>query len=370
MNQPVLPRWRGFNLHQMFTTSARWAETTPMDNHRISEDDFRWMSDWGFDFARVPLSYLFLIGDSERRVLPEERLEIIDRVVEWGGTYGVHVSLNLWRAPGHTNFGYPYNEPEPGTLWTADPYDSLGLFCHMWQTLAARYAGISSDRLSFDLVNEPPATALVPELTDDDILRVYRAGVEAIRASDAGRLIFVEGLDWAYTPAPADWSRDPGVAQSLHSFAPLAVSHYRCDYIPQEMRWNDPVPQWPMPVDRDISYVPEPARSMLERRGGGGVRRWDRDALRDSLRPWLDLAASGVGVHAGETGAHSEVPHQVVLDWLDDMLSILTEHGIGYALWNFRGPFGVLDSNRRDVAYEDWRGHRLDSALLNLLRKY
>ena len=42
------------------------------------------------------------------------------------------------------------------------------------------------------------------------------------------------------------------------------------------------------------------------------------------------------------------------------MLEILTGHGIGYALWNFRGSFGLLDSGRKDVEYEDWHGHQLD----------
>jgi hypothetical protein len=52
------------------------------------------------------------------------------------------------------------------------------------------------------------------------------------------------------------------------------------------------------------------------------------------------------------------------------VLEILTGHGIGLALWNFRGTFGVLDSEREDVAYEDWHGHKLDRGLLDLLREF
>jgi endoglucanase len=48
----------------------------------------------------------------------------------------------------------------------------------------------------------------------------------------------------------------------------------------------------------------------------------------------------------------------------------LTAANIGYALWNLRGSFGILDSDRADVAYEDWRGHRLDRALLDLLNEF
>jgi endoglucanase len=38
-------------------------------------------------------------------------------------------------------------------------------------------------------------------------------------------------------------------------------------------------------------------------------------------------------------------------------------------LWNLRGSFGVLDSQREDVAYEDFRGRKLDRAMLELLRE-
>jgi hypothetical protein len=51
-----------------------------------------------------------------------------------------------------------------------------------------------------------------------------------------------------------------------------------------------------------------------------------------------------------------------------DTLDILKSYNIGIALWNFRGDFGVLDSRREDVAYEDWHGHKLDRKLLTLLQ--
>jgi hypothetical protein len=51
-------------------------------------------------------------------------------------------------------------------------------------------------------------------------------------------------------------------------------------------------------------------------------------------------------------------------------LDILTTNSIGYALWNFIGDFGLIDSGRNDVAYEDWYGHKLDRKLLELLKKY
>jgi endoglucanase len=50
-----------------------------------------------------------------------------------------------------------------------------------------------------------------------------------------------------------------------------------------------------------------------------------------------------------------------------DQLALWREAGWGWALWNLRGSFGVLNSGRSDVAYEDFRGHKLDRAMLKLL---
>jgi endoglucanase len=53
-----------------------------------------------------------------------------------------------------------------------------------------------------------------------------------------------------------------------------------------------------------------------------------------------------------------------------DSLSLWQEAGWGFALWNLRGDFGVLDSGRADVVYEEFKGHKLDRAMLELLRSH
>ncbi len=91
--------------------------------------------------------------------------------------------------------------------------------------------------------------------------------------------------------------------------------------------------------------------------------------LEDFYKPWIDLAKQGVGVHCGEGGAWRRTPHDVFIAWFTDVTDILFSNNIGIALWNFIGDFGILDSNRSDVEYEDWNGHKLDRKLLNLIAK-
>jgi len=48
--QTTIPRWRGFNLIDFFQAFGRGERSAGM----VSEDDLRWIRDWGFDFIRLP----------------------------------------------------------------------------------------------------------------------------------------------------------------------------------------------------------------------------------------------------------------------------------------------------------------------------
>jgi aryl-phospho-beta-D-glucosidase BglC (GH1 family) len=97
----------------------------------------------------------------------------------------------------------------------------------------------------------------------------------------------------------------------------------------------------------------------------------DRQWLWDNyVFPWVQLKNAGVGVMVGECGAFNQTPHDVVLRWMEDCLKNWQQAGFGWALWNFRGSFGILDSGRADVQYEDFHGHKLDRQMLNLLQRY
>ena len=88
------------------------------------------------------------------------------------------------------------------------------------------------------------------------------------------------------------------------------------------------------------------------------------------IEPWQALAAQGVGVVVGEWGAFNRTPHAVALAWMRDCLDNWRAAGFGWSLWNFRGPFGILDSDRKDITYEAFKGHKLDRKMLELLRQF
>lgn len=331
MAQSVLPRWRGFNVHNMFHTG----EYQP-----FREDDFKWLADWGFDYARISVAYQLVVMDGDCSRANERGLAEVDRGLELARKHKLHACLDMHTAP-----GYAYHESEEVggyDLWKDERAQRD--FCHLWQVYAKRYQSIPNSALSFNILNEPAIR--IGKMTREEHANVIGKAVAAIREIAPDRLMIADGLEWAAEPCPE--LAGLGIAQSGHFYAPHLLTHYRADWAGEEAK-NAPEPTWPGVVTDG--------------------RPWDRSVLEEHLRPWFELADSGVGVHFNEGGVYSKCPHPVALAWLRDTLELLKEQNIGYGIWNLRGPFGILDSGRADVAYEDFHGHQLDRKMLELLRE-
>lgn len=105
-------------------------------------------------------------------------------------------------------------------------------------------------------------------------------------------------------------------------------------------------------------------------RKGDGTDYTGDDYLDERTAAWRELLAAGQPVMVGEFGVYNRTPHDVALRWMETQLKRWKKLGIGWAMWNFRGSMGILDSGRADVTYEDFHGHKLDRKMLDLLRRY
>jgi len=323
-----LPRWRGFNLLEKFVKRRE-------RNPPFQEADVEMLAEWGFDFVRLPLSYLCWTDPEDWLKISEAELKDLDEVVEFGRKHVVHVNLNLHRAP-----GYCVNPPkEPLDLWKDEK--ALEACQFHWAMLANRFRGVPNERVSFDLLNEPS------DIPEDTYVRVVKALVKAIHAEDPQRLIIADGLKWGTVPVHG--LVDAGIAQSTRGYEPTRISHYKANWMAGSDKW--PEPTWPLKLsEKDVR---------------------DKERLRrDRIEPWKQLEQKGVGVHVGEWGAFNRTPHKVTLAWMRDCLELWKVAGWGWSLWNLRGAFGVLDSQREDVNYESFRGHKLDKEMLELLRAH
>lgn len=344
-----LPRWKGFNLTDFNTPN-------PSSNRRVTtEDHLKWMSDWGFDFIRLPISYPYYLNfDRSKKITPEEvyqvdqaSVEKIDKLVHLAHNYHLHVCLNLHRAPGYcinAGFNEPYN------LWKDE--EAQKAFYFHWTMWAKRYRNVSPKKISFDLLNEPcmredmnDQHAKNSPIPGDLYRKVAKAAAEAIRKENKHHLVIADGNNVGNQPIPE--IADLNIAQSCRGYFPHLISHYRAPWANKN------------PEQMDLPKYP----------GQVGNQYLNRQMLEQYYKPWIEIKNTGVGVHCGECGCWNKTPHDVFLAWFGDVLDILSSNEIGFSLWEFIGDFGILNSGRADVAYEDWYGYKLDKKLLQLIQK-
>jgi len=321
-----MPRY-GFNFQWIFAWRGG-REPAAADERALDL-----MARWGLDFVRIPTDYRFWTADFDYLHPDERAWTHLDGYLDACQSRGLHMCLNLHRAP-----GYCINriDEEKHRLWTdAEARDG---FVHQWERLARRYLGVSNDEISFDLVNEPAGT-------DDDREgheAVIRRTVAAIRAIDPQREIVIDG--WRAGNDALTELADLDVIHSTRGYQPMVLSHYRAPWV----------------------HLPESACPPVWPGAMWDGRTWGRDELRRHYQPWRDLQARGRGVHVGEFGCYNKTPNDVALAWYADLLGVFRESGWGYALWNFDGPFGIVNHGRDGAVYEIIEGLNVDRELLEL----
>jgi endoglucanase len=363
------PAWYGFNLLDYFSTDADWRKIFPgAGEGRFPEDDFRWARDWGFNFVRLPLDYRFWTDPGDLFRIREDEVEPLDRVLQLGERYGQHVSFALHRAPGYCVLD-AIDQDETGigllteglSLW--GDREAQDAFVHHWTYLAERYREVPEEKLSFELLSAPmvrirelaalagknqiqPPKALLAGI--ETYVALARRTVDAIRSISPHRVVISDGYPGGGRPIPQLY--DTGVVHSHLAYAPHELTLYRSEWTQGLIADPGEPPGWP---------VTEGAKVVFDRHG-----------LADVLKPWTGLAEQGIPMHVSELGVSRHTPHDAALAWMGDLLDLLGGLGAGWALFNLRGPMGVLDSGRSDVDYESWYGHKLDRRMLTLLQKH
>lgn len=321
----------GFNFQWMFST---WGGRAP---EPADERALDFLVEHGFDFVRVPLDYGFWTEDFDYFNPNEGVFEVIDGYVAACRSRGLHLSLNLHRAPGYCING---NEREKHNLWL----DRIAqdAFAYLWEGFARRYHDVPAAALSFDLVNEPPQIGQYG-LTRENHATVIRRTTAAIRAITPDRPIAIDGLAGGNLAMPE--LADLGATHSGRAYQPYPVSHWGAEWS-TDWRTGDG-PEYP-----GTRYY---------------GRVWDRDVLREFYQPWREVEAAGVAVHIGEFGCYDKTPNDSALRWFADLFTLFKEFGWGYAMWNFTGAFGIIEHGRPGAVYEEVRGYRVDRALLDLM---
>jgi aryl-phospho-beta-D-glucosidase BglC (GH1 family) len=320
----------GFNL-------GGWMSQSPLTDVHVASflkpSDFKTIAGWGFNSVRLPVDGAYLFSNGGRGTLRPERFAILKQALGWAWAERLHVVLDFHQCAWHS-----FADPNLTGLWTSSR--DLSLFASQWEELSNALKKCEGP-LWAELLNEP--TACNPE----DWNRAAKELARAVHQTDPERVLVVESTQWGAVDqleALANAFSDPKVVLSFHFYEPIFFTHQRAPwwkdggFFKEVMEYPGGVPRWKEFLSRtDLTPA---GRSILEKRG---PITWNREALRELLKPAFDLRKRGVPLYCGEFGVYEIAPQASRRAWIGDMMHLLGEMGAGWAYWNYKWlDFGVF----------------------------
>ncbi|MBN1306666.1 MAG: cellulase family glycosylhydrolase [Chitinispirillaceae bacterium] len=354
-----MERLRGLNFGGWLSQIDAIAEKDPkrfpgVDAHMeqwIGRDDFFRQKQWGFNHVRLPIDAFHFFADNDSPV--ESRLQFVDRATAWAAEADLRLILDLHKCPGH-DFAEAADVPVQKLF--SDP-TFLKKAEKIWANLAERYSGYP--HILFEVLNEPVA----PDAAAWN--RVKDALCLTIRQHAPRNWIVVGSNMWNWPSTYRELVpvEDDAVVYNFHFYEPLLFTHQNAPWI------HEPE------IRATRTYPADFGEGLVLKYGfihSAGV--WNRDRFIEELEPVVRFGqTNGAPVICNEFGVYAPVPLELQLTWLDDLLSVLRERGIGFTYWNYKNlDFGIISCG--EALHENLPQYdnpeRISYGVLKALRRY
>lgn len=181
------------------------------DNH-FMEDEIRYLSENGFNCARVLYSFSFISNPDDVTEINESELKQLDELVSWGLKYNVHIMVSNTGIAGKGNYSTDEWDDSLRDEMTDIIYldrQQAEIYREYWEVLAKRYADLPANVISFELAVE----SLVPE----DDMELYEETLEPVAKAiwdyNPERIVIVNDLGHC----PPEKLAQIGCCISLHN---------------------------------------------------------------------------------------------------------------------------------------------------------
>ncbi|HDQ45529.1 MAG TPA: glycoside hydrolase family 5 protein [bacterium] len=329
--KPAFTVRRGTNISHWLSQSDRRGEAREA---WFTEQDVAFLAGLGLDHLRIPVDEEQLWDEAGEK--EPEAFRLLHAGLEWCARHNLRAIVDL-----HILRSHHFNEPVI-RLWT-DPA-AQDRFVRLWRDLSEELRGYPVDRVAYELMNE--AVADDPE----DWNRLAARAYAAIRENEPERVIVIGSNRWQIVhtfDALKVPENDPHLLLSFHFYTPMPLTHYKAPWWRDGGEYAGPV-RYPGRIVKEDDLAPYPENVRDAIRGDNGF--YTRDSLEALLeKPLRKRAETGLPLYCGEWGCLPTVPETDRLAWYQDMVTILEKHGIGWATWDYKGDFGLIDREGRPV---------------------
>jgi endoglucanase len=331
----------GINASEWFAQSGDYSAART--NGYTDAQDIALMARLGFDHVRLSIDAGALEQDPRAADgLNADFVMRLDRAVDTMLSDGLAVEIDI-----HPSDAYKQQ------LRSGD--DAVERFTALWRKLAAHYANRDPERVFFEILNEP-------EVSDPYRWAGIQAHVaEAIRQVAPRHTLIATGANYSgmHDLLQLEPLADGNVIYTFHFYEPHEFTHQGANW--GVAWWSEtksipyPVPDFASSSDLQafLREVPDAAdRSALENYFLDG---WDARHIKLLIDEAADWARSHrVPLVCNEFGAYRAYADPVSrANWIRDTRTALEADGIGWAMWDYRGGFGVVTKQDGQPAQED-----------------
>ena len=305
----------------------------------ITEDDIKYIASLGFDHVRVPVDYNVL--EDEEGNSKETGFKYLEDARCWCEKYGLKMVLDL-----HECFGYSFDPLKKDMDRKKFFYDEAlqTRFMNLWKKIAERFSKYQN-MIAFEPLNE-----VVLMEVKDAWNGIASKWIKMMRKIVPEAYLIIGGVCYNAVSSVEllDVPVDDRIVFNFHCYEPHIFTH-------QGNYWEGI-----MPLDFRIGYP----KSMQEYRDASVIlyKEFKGALSMDDVEMGVDffekifapaIAAAeraGVALYCGEYGVIDLAENQDKINWLSDIHTAFKNHGIGRALWNYKGKdFGFVDPSFKEV---------------------
>ena len=320
---------RGTNISHWLSQSNRRG-----DERRsfFTEKDVQYLAGLGFDHLRIPVDEEQLWKENGEK--DAEAFSLLKSALDWCKKYQLDAVVDL-----HILRSHHFNE---GTKPLFTEAAAQERFYQCWRDLSGELKKYSVDDVAYELMNEPVAD------NPEDWNKLVRQLVTILRGLEPTRKIVIGSNRWQSANTFDQLSipeNDKNIILSFHMYEPFLLTHHTASWTGIK-DYKGPV-NYPGKIvtEADLSNLPDSLRNTVLR----NKTTYNIDSIKKHFAKPIAVAKKyNLPLYCGEWGCLNTVPDAARQQWFRDMKTVLEQNNIGWATWDYKGGFGIINSKKEE----------------------
>ncbi|MEJ7586160.1 MAG: glycoside hydrolase family 5 protein [Ferruginibacter sp.] len=294
--------------------------------------DVKYLAGLGFDHIRIPVDEMQLWLENGQK--DEEGFSLLQNALDWCKENKLKAVVDL-----HILRSHHFNEKEK-PLWTQPAAQERFFQC--WRDLSQALKKYPVEEVAYELMNEPVAD------DPEDWNKLVDKALAIIRETESDRKVVIGSNLWQ-SPDTFDKLKiprdDKNIILSFHMYEPFLLTHHEASWTGIK-NYHGPVTYPGIIVkEEEIKNLPDTVRKAVLR----NKNFYTKEIIAEHFAKPIAMSKEyNLPLYCGEWGCLATVPDEARFQWFRDVKSVLEQHGIGWATWDYKGGFGIINKNRED----------------------